>query len=321
MNLRLPALASLGLIASCVVVTPVTPPPDLEPVAMSGPAGSGETRFDAAAPADVPLTRGGTAWLIRPLINGTDVGWLVFDTGVAGMLISAAAAGQTDMAAIGTTRLKDGSVTTVFQGETFQLGRVTVHDTKYAGAGFPDSHVTFGHPVEGYCAYHLFAQTILELDIGRERIAIHDPATYELEEGGQWEPLILDHNLPHVWCRFAEDHGGLFLLDAGYPGAVQLFQHVVKQHELLEGRRTRLRTIPTFGAQMWVRQGPLEWFEIGSKRLEDVETHFANGPNPLYPGSSLTSGIVGVDVLRHFRVVLDYGRQRVALIPSTIEPG
>jgi hypothetical protein len=69
-----------------------------------------------------------------------------------------------------------------------------------------------------------------------------------------------------------------------------------------------------------VRQGPLEWFEIGSQRLEQVETHFATGPSPLYPGSSLTSGIVGVDVLRQSRVVLDYGHERVAVIPSTIEP-
>jgi hypothetical protein len=217
MKLRIATLTSLGLIASCVVMTPITPPADLEPVAMSGTAGSGETLVDAAEPAHVPITRGGTAWLVRPLINGTDVGWLVLDTGVAGMLISSAAAEQADMAAIGTTRLADGSVTTVFLGETFQLGPLTVHDTRYAGADFPKSHVMFGQPVEGYCGYDLFAQAVFELDIGRERIGIYDAATYALEEG-QWQPLILDHNLPHVWCRFADDHGGLFLLDAGYPG-------------------------------------------------------------------------------------------------------
>ncbi|MHC4083122.1 MAG: retropepsin-like aspartic protease, partial [Planctomycetota bacterium] len=297
MKLRTSALASLGLIASCVVMKPIMPPPDLDPVPMSGPAGSGRTLVDAEAPPHVELTRGGTAWLVRPVINGTDVGWFVLDAGVTGMLISSAAVEQAGLTAIGTTRLADGSVTTVFLGETFQIGPLTVHDTKYAGADFPQSHVTFGQPVDGSCAYDLFAQAVLELDIGHERIGIYDPATYTLDEG-QWQPLILDHYLPHVWCRFADGHGGLFLLDAGYPGAVQLFQHVVQQHQLLEGRRTRLRTIPTFGAQAFVRQGPLEWFEIGSQRLEQVETHFATGPTPLYPGSSLTSGIVGADVLR-----------------------
>ena len=319
MKLHIATLTSLGLIASCVVMKPIMPPPDLEPVAMSGPAGSGEILLDAEAPPHAALTRGGTAWLVRPLINGTDVGWFVLDAGVAGMLISPAAVEQAGLTAIGTTRLADGSVTTVFLGETFQIGPLTVHDTKYAGADFPRSHVTFGQPVDGYCAYDLFAQAVLELDIGHERIGIYDPATYALAEG-QWHPLILDHNLPHVWCRFADGHGGLFLLDAGYPGSVQLFHHVVEQYQLLDGRRTRLRTIPTFGALTFVRQGPLEWFEIGPQRLEKVETHFATGPSPLYPGTSLTSGIVGADVLRQFRVVLDYGRQRVALIPSTIEP-
>ncbi|MHC4128365.1 MAG: hypothetical protein ACYTE6_12030 [Planctomycetota bacterium] len=319
MKLRIATLTSLVLIASCVVMKPVMPPPDLEPVAMSGPAGSGRTLLEAEAPAQVELTRGGTAWLVRPIINGTDVGWFVLDAGVTGMLISSAAAEQADMAAVGTTRLTDGSVTTVFLGRTFQLGPLTVHDTKFAGADFPKSHVTFGRPVDGYCAYDLFARTVLELDIGNERIGIHDPVTYTLDEG-QWQPLILDHNLPHVWCRFADGHGGLFLLDAGYPGSVQLFQHVVEQYELLEGRRTRVRTVPTFGAMTFVRQGPLAWFEIGPQRLEEVETHFAGGPTPLYPGSSLTSGIVGTDVLKQFKVVFDYGHERVALIPSTIGP-
>jgi len=197
MKLRIPALLSFGLIASCVVMTPITPPPDLEPVAMSGPAGSGRTLLDAEAPSHVPLTRGGTAWLVRPSINGTDVGWLVLDTGVAGMLISPAAAEQAGLTPLGTTRLADGSVTTVFLGETLQLGPWTVRDTRYAGADFPRSHVMFGRPVDGYCAYDLFAQAIFELDIGHERIGIYDPATYVLAEG-QWQPLILDHNLPHV---------------------------------------------------------------------------------------------------------------------------
>jgi hypothetical protein len=319
MKAHIATLTSFGLLGSCVVMQPVTPSADLDPVPMSGPAGSGETLFDAAAVTHVPLTRGGTAWLVRPLINGTDVGWFVLDTGVAGMLISSAAAEKAGLAAIGATRLQDGGVTTVYLGETFQLGPLTVRGTKYAGADFPKSHVTFGQPVAGFCAYDLFAQTVFELDIGHERVSIYDAATYALEEG-QWEPMILDHNLPHVSCRFADGYEGLFLLDAGYPGSVQLFHHVVVQHVLLEGRRTRLRTIPTLGAQIWVRQGALEWFEIGPQRLERVETHFANGPSPLYPGSSLTSGIVGADILRQLRVVLDYGQERVALIPSTIEP-
>ena len=202
-------------------------------------------------------------------------------------------------------------------GDTFQLGPLLLRGTKYAGADFPWGHLTFGRPVEGFCGYDAFAHTVFELDVGRDRIGIYDAATYTLEQG-QWQELILDHNLPHVWCRFEGGHDGLFLLDVGYDGSVQLFRHVVEQFGLLEGRRTRPRTILAFGAQTIVRQGPLEWFEIGPTRLEQVEAHFATEPSPLYPGSSRTSGIVGVDLLRQFRVVFDYGRGRAALIPSTI---
>jgi hypothetical protein len=319
MKLRVAAVTALGLVASCVVMTPVTPPPDLEPVTPAGAAAPGQSVLDPDVPPHVQLTRGGSARLVRPLINGTDVGWFVLDTGVAGMLISSAAAEQAGLPAVGATRLSDGSITTVFGGETFRLGPLTVRGTKYAAADFPRSHVTFGQPVDGFCAYDVFARAVFELDLGHERIGLYDSATYDLDDG-QWQDLILDHNLPHVWCRFADGHEGLFLLDAGYAGSVQLFRHVVEQYELLEDRRTRVRTILTFGAQTIVRQGALAWFEIGPLRLEPVEVQFASGPSPLYPGSARTSGVVGADLLRRLRVVFDYGRERVALIPSTIEP-
>jgi hypothetical protein len=314
---RLLALATLGLSASCVVMNPVTPAPGLEPVAIGGPAGSRQTIIDPHASPYATLTPGGTALLVRPLVNGVDVGWLVLDTGASGMLISSGAATAAALSTIGTTRLQDGSVTTVFLGETFQLGPLTLRGTKYAGADFPYGKMTFGEPVQGFCGYDVFAQTIFELDVAQGRIAIYDPAAYTLDQG-QWQELILDHNLPHAWCRFEGDHEGLLLLDAGYDGSIQLFQHVVEQYGLLEDRRTRTRTILSFGAQVIVRQGPLEWFEIGSTRLEQIETHFATAPNRLYPGSAQTSGIVGVDLMRRFRVVFDYAHDRVAFIPNTM---
>jgi hypothetical protein len=318
MTLRVLPFVALGLIASCVVMTPVTPPPDLEPVTIGGPDGSRETHVESEASPDVELTPGGTALLVRPLVNGVDVGWFVLDTGASGMLISSDAAEMAGLSPIGTTRLHDGSVTTVFLGETFQLGPLTLRGTKYAGADFPYGKMTFGRPVQGFCGYDVLAQTIFELDVAQGRVGIYDPATYTLD-GGQWQELILDHNLPHAWCRFEGGHDGLFLLDAGYDGSVQLFQHVVEQYGMLAGRRTRARTVLFFGSQTVVRQGPLEWFEIGSTRLENVETHFATSPNRLYPGSAQTSGIVGVDLMRRFRVVFDYAHHRVAFIPNTME--
>jgi predicted aspartyl protease len=319
MKHRMAALAALGLLASCVVMKPVTPTPDLRPVAIGGPAGSLQTSVDIDASPYAPLTFSGTALLVRPLVNGVDVGWFVLDTGATGMVISSAAARKAGLAAIGTTRLQDGSVTTVFRGETFQLGPLTLRGTKYAGADFPYGKMTFGRPVEGFCGYDVFARTVFELDIGGGRIGVWDPATYALDDG-RWQDLVLDANLPHAWCRFEGGREGLFLLDAGYDGSVQLFPHVVEQYGLLEGRRTRARTVLSFGAQTIVRQGTLDWFEIGSTRLEEVETHFASGPSQLYPGSALTAGIVGADLMRRFRVVLDYGHDRVVLIPGTMEP-
>ena len=314
--LRLCLLALLPLNASCVVMTAVTPPPDLKPVAIGGPEGSTETYVDPDAPSYLGIEEGGNvSLLVRPLVNGIDVGVFVLDTGTTGMTISSGAAEKAGLSPIGTTRLPDGAVTTVFLGETFRLGPLTLRGTKYAGADIPYSKLTFSEPVDGFCGYDLFARTVFELDFPEGRIGFFDPATYELE-GAEWQELVLDYNLPHARCSFEGEHSGLFLLDAGYGDSVQFFQHTVEQYDLLAGRRTRGRTILNFGSQTIVRQGKLEWFELGGQRFDDIEAHFSQSPSPLYPGSGATMGIVGMGIMGELKVVFDYGNRRVAFVPK-----
>ena len=71
-----------------------------------------------------------------------------------------------------------------------------------------------------------------------------------------------------------------------------------------------------FGGQTWVRQGKLAWFEIGGRRINDIEAHFATQPLRLYPGSSATRGIVGRELLEAFRVIFDYSNRRIAFIAN-----
>ncbi len=308
--------AAVTMCASCVVMKPITPSPDLKPVAIGDASGSGETLIDPGASPYVDLKGNGEAvLLIRPRLNGKAVGWFALDTGATGMVVSSAAADQAGLRPIGSTRLQDGSVTTVFLGDTFELGSLTLKGTKYAGADFPYSHLTFGEPIQGFCGYDMFAQTVFELDLARSRIGFHDPATYVLP-AGRWEPLVVDHNLPHAHCRFEGDHEGLFVLDAGYGGVVEFFEHTVKQYDMLRDRKTRGRTVLRFGGQTWVRQGKLAWFEMGGQRMNEIDAHFDTQPLPLYPGSPETRGIVGRQLLEAFRVIFDYSNRRIAFIAN-----
>ena len=170
-------IAAVTMCASCVVMKPITPSLDLKPVGIGDASGSAETLIDPGTSPYVDLKGNGEAvLLIRPRLNGKDVGWFALDTGATGMVVSSQAADLAGLRPIGTTRLQDGSVTTVFLGDTFQLGSLTLKGTKYAGADFPYSKLTFGEPIQGFCGYDMLAQTVFELDLARSRIGFRlDP--------------------------------------------------------------------------------------------------------------------------------------------------
>ena len=114
-------VAASTLLPSCVTMKPVKPARELRPVAIGDGKGSARTTVDPGAPAEVELLWDGTAsLLVRPKINDIDVGWFVLDTGATGMLISGDGARNAGLLALGTTRLQNGSDTTVQIGGTLR---------------------------------------------------------------------------------------------------------------------------------------------------------------------------------------------------------
>lgn len=309
----------LLLLSSCVTMKPVKPARGLRPVAIGDGRGSASTTVDPGLPPEVELQWDGTgSLLVRPTINDTDVGWFVLDTGASGMLICGEAARKAGLLPLGTTRLQDGSDTTVFLGESFELGPLTLGGTKYAGVDFPHSSSVFGTKAAGICGFDLFAETIFELDAAAKTIRIYDPATYVLPDEAAWQPLELHINLPHAWCEFEGGHRGLFVLDSGYGDAVCFFDDTVEQYDLLADRKTRGRWVLNFGASTRIREGPLQWFQLGPTRIDDVEkAHFATQPMRLYFGPDDVMGLVGMKLMSRVRVVFDYSNNRIAFVPLT----
>ncbi len=310
--------ASSALLASCVTMKPVKPAPELRPVAIGDGKGSARTTVDPDMSPEIELQWDGrTAIMVRPRINDADVGWFMMDTGATGMLISGKAAKQAALLPLGTTRLQDGSDTTVFIGESFELGPLTLNGTKYAGVDIPYSSTVFGAKAVGICGFDLLAQTVFELDASGQAIRIYDPETYELPRNAMWQPLELHASLPHAWCEFEGGHRGLFVLDSGYGDSVAFFDTTVEQFDLLAHRKTRGRWILNFGGSTKIREGPLDWFQLGRTRIDDIDrAHFATQPVRLYPGPDDVMGLVGMSLMRRVRVVFDYSNNRIAFIPA-----
>lgn len=309
------AVSVAGPVACLVACAarPTTPSRDArEPVAVriARPAPEFDSRREAAI--EVRWSDGKTP-LVRPLVNGHNVGWFVLDTGASGMTITRDAARAAGLAPVGTTLLQGERLTTVYESDSFELGPLILSTTRFAEMDMPGSAFTFGADAVGFCGYDVFAGAVFVLDAEAGSASLHDPATHDLTTGS-WQPLAIHRNLPHVRARFEGDREGLFLIDAGFDGDVWLFAETVREAGLLEDRPTRERTIVNLGGTSSVQLGALDWFELGGHRIDDVECAFSVDPVPVYVATPEVIGIVGIRFLRRFRLVLDYGGERVAFV-------
>ncbi|HKS26218.1 MAG TPA: retropepsin-like aspartic protease [Pyrinomonadaceae bacterium] len=283
-----------------------------EPVTARPP----DTRWNQTVPPGVEARRVRSGHLlIHPLINGKDVGWFILDSGAGAMVIDTKVADRLSMPALGEILAVGVAGTTKArfrQGATFELGPLTIKDTRYLelDLGFLDK--AFGIPIGGICGRDFFARAAVEIEIANEKVAIHDPSRYRLE-GAEWQELFFSSRNPAVRARF-ENTEGLFKLDTGSDQTVSMHAPAVERLKLLSGRETKESSAGGVGGARAFRKGKLAWFELGGYRFEAPEAEFAA------PGSGAfsdiyTVGNIGAGFLKAFRIVFDYGNKRVALMP------
>ena len=289
-------------------------------------AGPADTRFDPHVSARVQAMRTVTGHiLVRPEVDGQDLGWFVLDSGAGVSILTPAAAASARMPALGRTvagGAGPASVTGSFrQGRDFRLGPATIEGMLFLEMDLTMLAEAFGVPIAGVVGYDLFMRSIVRVDMLEPRVEVHDPAGFQLESitgrpgPGRWEELILYQNHPHVRGRFEGNRDGIFRIDTGGGQAAVLFHApAVVALGLLTGRDVRSVRIGGAGGQVEGKMAPIAWFEIGGKRFEPLEVILA------LPGSGAlddpcTEGTLGGAVLGAFTLVFDYARERIAMIP------
>jgi outer membrane lipoprotein-sorting protein len=273
-----------------------------------------DARWDASKPARVEArrTRSGHM-LVRPLVNGRDVGWFVLDSGAGGMVIDPRAADGLGLRALGEVVAVGafGPTKARFRaGDTFELGPLTVKGTRFMELDLAFLDRSFGVDVGGICGRDVFDRAVVEVVIAAESVGLHDPARYRLE-GAAWQELFFSGRNPAVRARFEGDREALFKIDTGSDRTVSFHGPAVERHGLLAGRETRESHSTGVGGSQASREGRLAWFELAGTRFESPEVEFAAARQGAF-SDAYTAGNIGAGFLREFRIVFDYSNRRVA---------
>ncbi|MBK7403962.1 MAG: clan AA aspartic protease [Phycisphaerales bacterium] len=211
----------------------------------AGPERPQDTTFDAGIPPEIEVKRAPTGHLlVKPLVNGQDLGWFILDTGAGASVLSPDAAAKIGAERIGSIAASGvgGTVQTGFyRVDTIQIGQVTMKGQALIGLDLSFLKPYFGVDVGGLLGYDLLARCVADIDMSAAAVSLHDPATFTLPEGGVWQELMLAGRQAVVHAGF-EGHDALFRLDTGAAGSSIMFHApTVERLKLLEGRDTARR--------------------------------------------------------------------------------
>lgn len=280
--------------------------------------GRGEdARFRPDVPAALEVKRVSSGHLlVHPRVDGQDVGWFIFDTGAGTNCLSLAAAEALELepfGAIGARGIGGTVKSSFFRAGKLTLGPLELDAPILLGLDLAFLEQHFGVEVGGILGYELLSRCVAELDFATASIALHDPATYVLPEGGHWEVALLYARHPHVLGAF-EGHEGWFKIDTGAADdTLTLHYQVVADLELLTGRETRAAQTGGVGGNVKTRTGTLASFRLGALDFGAIEAGFSLEDTGAF-SDDYVFGNVGGKLFEPYRLVFDYPGGRLGFV-------
>lgn len=174
----------------------------------------------------------------------------------------------------------------------------------------------FWRRLAGVLGYDVLGRFVVVVDYDARTIELHDPATWRPSTTEPALPMVMNGTVPALTGRLDGEAEGLFRLDLGSSGTVDVHTPFAREHGL-EGRMRRtLRTEGVgFGGTFSSVVGRLARMALGPYEWDDPIVSLAEAEEGAFASEEF-AGNIGNRVLERFRVTLDYAGRRVFLEPG-----
>ena len=245
----------------------------------------------------------------------------LLDTGGAGCLIDTAVATRLALKterAQATTSGNNELEVGLIQSAKVQIGEIQFQGRLIAS---PLSHLEpiFGRPLEGILGGDFLRRYVVELDFETNVMRLYEPTGFRYEGRALAIPLTLIQDLPFVDLDISLPNGksikGSFLIDSGGNMVVHVFKPIAERDNLANGLETLAETGHGIGGttrRVAVRGSALA---LGSFQFARPVVVFT-GDTAVLRANPASSGLIGMEVLRRFKVTFDYSRSRIYLEPN-----
>lgn len=276
----------------------------------------------------LPLEDYGGHIYLQGKVNGRFTKDLILDSGAADVFISESQAKALGLQSHGNVGIpgKSRTIPTAYvPNVTMQLGSLTLRDP--TSVIIPQAEVNgleqyFGRAVSGIIGYELFEQLVVELDYQRQILRLHRPQAYQYQGDGQRIPLIIEGDRPYINATVTP-YGypalpSRLMIDLGSNAALSLTAACGLDQRLISAApRTLRRNLATIQGADEIVLGRVQSISIGPMLLKQPTAIFGK---PKGGDCDRLSGKIGYQILRQFKVILDYPHRQLILEPRPYIP-
>jgi predicted aspartyl protease len=320
---------SPAIVAALLALVPMRPAP-AAPWRAQPPAAADEGEQATARPVAeahrLPADYSAGVFFVRASINGTGSLWFTIDTGATLTVIDPGTAKrlglpvrdtgmQSDVGtASGTTPVGVTRPVAILVGDLapFLPQRLYVVPVS-SNAGL------FRHQVDGVLGTDFLSRYVMEFDYGAGTVTAHDPDTFSCKGQGARIPASLDGNLLLVPATLTlpdeTQLGARLLVDTGSNARLTLNSPFVRRNRLVERFPSRSMTA-SYGINGLITAPliRLRSLALGTATIVRPNTGLSQAASGLHASAGF-DGIIGAELLKSYRVIVDYRRREVILEP------
>jgi hypothetical protein len=177
-----------------------------------------------------------------------------------------------------------------------------------------------GRTIDGILGSEIFHRCVVEIDYQTQTIKLHPANTYTASPQGVIIPISLVRRRPFVRAQIKfpgrEAIEGKFIIDTGDSSGLSLHSRFVQKHALLSQVSNGIPHF-TSGIAGEAKEilGRAEHFLLGEKVIERPVVAFSQAEKGSTADASY-DGAIGGEILRRFKLTLDYSRGQMILEPN-----
>jgi Aspartyl protease/PDZ domain len=178
-----------------------------------------------------------------------------------------------------------------------------------------------GRAVDGLLGYHFFKAFVVEIDYANQHLSVYEPQTYHYAGPGEIIPLQENHGHTFIKATLAFADGRRvqtkLLLDTGARMALTLNTPFVDGQRLLATTPQIIDSTTSIavGGAYPSAVARIESLWLGQLTIKNPVAAFSRARSGVLAGSDF-DGIIGAEILRRFKVTIDYSRRQMIVEPN-----